>query len=1000
MIDGHIKVDNLPEEIDEFCRNNPSKIVDNLYLCQSIDMNGNIIDTKIGVNKMTNYGLNLIWVNGNSFSKYIYLGTGKDSIDPASSSLQSYISALGRGNITNENTFKYPAKYDSQTHLFFCRNQIVTCMWEYTSGSNQEYEIWEIGCGSGSTTLVSHALIYDTEGNQTCIVKRPNTRLYITLFWTTCINVKRIQEAYDKGQYALINPNYAFCLSGHKNMHISCLVRSKGSTHANPDINTIVDQCVRGSYDATNKLNSDNIQIAEGINVGTGSNSWTWNDNDYYTCGFLIGENYWYMWDNSQNGNLKSVRDFGLFTYDQLPADGYDTVKHIECEDVYVNRSEYMFPFNQSSSYKVDLTNNRCFRFDWCFGNSLSGQWKDTLYTINGYLPCTQFDASSLSFYNYLTKEWDIPVRFINAPNTYYHNSHNKLYLDLWININGSARTVYVFVNPYTNIPIKKFNNSNMVVVATDYYWDSSTYETIDNLNAIPEALQSKRYYIVTSGTLACLNPTYDEADRPIHQIDPAIKPYELTNGLCPKNVSLYSNDINRYCGSNPISSDTFGYFLDDRHLIYVDSDKNVSYYEMDMGDNTNGCFVRRYQTINEDRIIMFHNRYCQNTSKSQIDFGYDVGKNKLRIFNVGNKDIEPTFTDMTLSFSTSTNNSTYHKYTFSQNGFLVAQRREGVDEAVVLDVYGDENGPIQYIIPNSKHCHALNLTDMCVYLDTNATTSSGFSFVVYDMKNKNIVNTFIINNLNSYTINGIWGWREFVFVNITDSSGTKTSYHYNIQDNALQQTTIYQSMFNTSNDWRYNFTQSIDECLVAAGVEYDTYIFRAKDILNPIRLASKTYCYNEGTPNSYLRYIQIKRINEGRQIILSMLCGRDSFWNTGGVRCVDLGWILDNGPIPMISNNGLMYIGEDGWGSSSGSIYQLNGGVILLDGHGNWHSGDHPQYNRLYWIPLEHFLRMKIIGETNTINSYNQPISFGNKTFSLQITNDWDLMVDDEDKV
>ena len=44
--------------------------------------------------------------------------------------------------------------------------------------------------------------------------------------------------------------------------------------------------------------------------------------------------------------------------------------------------------------------------------------------------------------------------------------------------------------------------------------------------------------------------------------------------------------------------------------------------------------------------------------------------------------------------------------------------------------------------------------------------------------------------------------------------------------------------------------------------------------------------------------------------------------------------------------------------------------------------------------------LRMKIIGETRQINSYNQPISFGNKKFSIQVTNDWDLMVDDEDKV
>lgn len=994
-------VDNLPKEIDEFCRNNPSKIVDNLYLCQSVDMNGNIIDTKIGVNKMTNYGLKLVFVNHSTFDRYIFLGSGKDSIDPTSSSLQSYISALGQGSITDSNTWRLAAQYDSQTHLFFCRNKLVTCMWEYTAGSNQEYEIWEIGCGGGSTSLVSHALIYDTEGNQTCIVKRPNTRLYVTLYWTNCVNVKRIQEAYDKGQYALIHPNFTFSNgSSSATLYVSCLVRSKGLDHDNPDIKADVKQSYAGFYYPTSQLNSDNTKIAESVNTGPGSNYLTWNENDYYTCGFLISQSYWHMWYNEQNEKVKTVLDFGLFTYDEIPTDGYDTMKHIECEDIYVNRSEYMFPYDQGNNYNVDLSNDACFDFDWCFGKSPLNDWTWSYYTIDGYLPCTQFDASSLSFYNHLTKEWDIPVRFINGPNTYYNNSHNKLYLDLWINYNGSARTVYVFVNPYTNMPIKKFSNSNMTLVATDTYWDSSTYEIIDNLNTVPETLQSKRYYIIVSGTLAVLNPVYDRNDRPIHRIDPVVKPYELTNGLCPKNVSLYSRDIDRFCGSNPISSDTYGYFLDDRHLVYVDNDKNVSYYEMDMGDNTNGCFVRRYQTINEDRIIMFHDRYCENTSKSEINFGYDVGKNKLRIFNVGNRDTEPTFTDMNLTFSTSTNNSTYHKYTFSQNGFLVAQRREGVNEAVVLDVYGDDSGPLQYIIPNCKHCHALNLTDMCVYLDTNATTDIEFSFVIYDMKNKNVIKTFTISNLGSYSIDGIWGWREFVFVNITDSSGTKSSYHYNIQENTMQQTTIYQSIFNTSNDWRYNFTQSIDECLVVAGLDYQTYVFRSNNILTPIRLASKTYCGDNENPNQYLRYIQIKRINEGKQIILSMLCGKNNASFTGIARCIDLGWILDNGPIPVISQNGLMYIGDDSFNKNHGSIYQLNGGVILLDGHSNWSRENHPQYNRLYWIPLEHFLRMKIVGETKTINTYNQPISLGNKTFSIQITNDWDLMVDDEDKV
>lgn len=993
-MNNNTNVANLPKEIDEFCRNNPSKIVDNLYLCQSVDMDGNIIDTKIGVNKMTNYGLKLIFVNHNSFNKYIFLGSGKDSIDPTSSSLQSYISALGQGSITDSNTWRLPAQYDSQTHLFFCRNQIVTCMWEYTSGSNQEYEIWEIGCGGGSTSLVSHALIYDTEGNQTCIVKRPNTRLYVTLYWTNCVNVKRIQEAYNKGQYALIHPNFTFSYS---NLYISCLVLRRNGSHDDPNISGNIGGQYKGSYYGTTQINTTNLGIAETIDNGPGSNAWTWNENDFYTCGFLIGTDSWSM--DSQDG-LKSVNDFGLFTYNELPEEGFENVKHIECEDIYVNRSEHMLPYSNSSSTNINSANALDIEFN--FGKSPRDRWSGS-HCFDGILPCAQFDITSLSLYNHLTKEWDIPVKFINAPDTYYNMSHRRLYLPLWINYNGSARTVYVFVNPYTNIPIKSFNNSGMSIVATDEYWDTSTYEPIDNLSLVPELLQSKRYYVVVSGTLAVLNPVYDRSDRPIHRINPDIKPYELTDGLCPKNVDLYSYDnvLGDRNGSNPISSDIFGYFLDDRHLVYVDNDKNVNYYEMDMGDGTNGCPVRRYQTINEDRIIMFHNRYCYNTSGSRIDFGYDVGKNKIRIFTVSVKDTEPTFVDVSLTFSSSTNNSTYHKYTFSQNGFLVAQRREGVNEAVILDIYGDENGPKQHIVSNCKHCSALNLSDYCVYQDTNATTDTEFSFNIYDMKNQTILKSFVISNIGTYTIDGIWGWREFVFVNITDGSGTKLSYFYNIEEEVLQQSSkTYFTVHNTNIDWRYNFSQSIDECMVCCGIDYGTYVLRSSDVLNPIRLVSNAYCEEDENPNNTIRYIQIKRANEGKQIILSMITGDNgNGWGiTGCVRCIDLGWILDNGPMKMISESGVVYTCRRTYSESynAGSIYQLNNGVVVLDGNNN----PATRLNRLYWIPLECMLRMKIIGETRQINSYNQPISFGDKKFSIQVTNDWDLMVDDEDKV
>ena len=143
----------LPDILKRFMKNNPNMKHESLYLCESVDMDGNVIDTKIGVNLMTNYGMVDSFVNGESRTDAmkIWLGSGSTAPDPASASLTTYISNLGQGSGYTQYFTDYPREYDSTNQIWSCTMKISQQYWDYTAGSNGEYEIWEIGVGHSQT---------------------------------------------------------------------------------------------------------------------------------------------------------------------------------------------------------------------------------------------------------------------------------------------------------------------------------------------------------------------------------------------------------------------------------------------------------------------------------------------------------------------------------------------------------------------------------------------------------------------------------------------------------------------------------------------------------------------------------------------------------------------------------------------------------------------------------------------------------------------------------
>jgi hypothetical protein len=134
---------------------------------------------------------------------------------------------------------------------------------------------------------------------------------------------------------------------------------------------------------------------------------------------------------------------------------------------------------------------------------SFLGRWENYyMSTARGEFPVDQFSITSVSMYNHIDKSWNITESFTDGPNSYfnYRTFHNAL--SLWTTDNsGISRTVNVFVNDKTDIPIDSFDDSGITLYATDAFWDSSSWSLISDLSNVPTTLRTKRYFVCIGRT-------------------------------------------------------------------------------------------------------------------------------------------------------------------------------------------------------------------------------------------------------------------------------------------------------------------------------------------------------------------------------------------------------------------------------------------------------------------------------------------------------------------
>ena len=1032
------------EGVKNFKKNNPRFKHDNIYMCQSVDMDGNIVDTKYGANIVTDYGLKRMMVDDKTSSLYMYLGSG--DTDPEygpsdSHSLNSYISALGGKSTSNtwsiadnRNRYFSAFEYDPVSKIQSTSQPIARYMWDYTEGSNQLYTIREIGISQSSdgvNKLYIHALIYDSLGQKSYIEKKPNTRLFITYYATFGTSFAEVPTLYDQGVYVYVNALRGNPFKYRENTYLACVMR--GTCYKTGVSNwTEISECFsnNGYYPMEFYMDSTDTQRVRGSRSISSSSYFFWEDPATYCSGIILST-VSTVSRSSAAGTLKDLTTrmvgdsgpwddgYAILSYDRMP-------EPEELETFYAtpSASNEILPHDYGYNYdpaRVDWSYRELqYNFGTCNPRT-TVEWAPTSggsygnvpnWQRGAMLPCTNFNITELNMYNHITKDYDIDVDYTSDPTFEYNDNYFRTsYAKQYVHFDGVDKWVYAFTFPRSYGNITKFSNTGITICATDAYWDPSTYEAgrITDLTNIPVELQTKRYYVITSGDVQTLQPTYTGWNNRHKIVLPSSKQaYEFPRALQSPdfyNSDDYDYNYRYYVGCKPIIDQTNGFFVTPDKIIYLDSDNDpsnaVSYPISIQGYSGRLSRLRRYLTEDGDKLLIFNGWYGYWNSSWRKD-SRTTAKNHFVIYTITDKNTAPTAVEYDLTFqdTSSMDNDTYHKYTWTRKGFLVAQKQIGSDEAVIVDVYGDQASnyePTQHSILNAKHCFALDLTENCVYYDPVESDGTAFLFKIYDMKNRTVIDTFTIDDSTAYTIEGIYGWREFIYVQVNTNS-TRSTYLYNSDTKMLQKlnSDFWLSHVAGTSMYSWGHYVAIEDCFIWCRGKANSgkvLVLRADDPTNYHYLYNSTFV--DSSCHTYAYYPCIGTCNDGKQLILTYIT------NGAYTAVVDLGLFLDQGEIRHATCASDSYLGYDRCCVSyhsynntdaeiDGSVFPFNDGIISLSA--NAYNGDHwSKYGRMWWQPIECKLPLHMKGTTYTINAYNNPVKWWGKSAGFSFTNNID---------
>lgn len=1046
------------------------------------DRDGNIVERKFGVNTLTNLGFQTAYTDAGGWNTaYVIIGTGTGIPAPTDTDLFNRIrisppavpETIYAGT---ENAQR--CLFDPDTGNIIGRRKTGQFVLDYNYDEIEtNVNITEFGeCGSHQTDinqlsgnidvdrygdwnnlhLTSHALVYDANHDPSYFVKRIDQKVTVSVFRAAVINISDLNRLWNDKKYLYMNPTYMVRSNnnnGENTGYLRYAYMMCGRCRAEDDFKLFPTVATSIHTDSPNHYELLNTYA----NAGFGRN------NQCYTSYVELGRNY----NTSYAPRPGEYRNNGTFAEfllnDKYRVHGLETIIWNGLDTwrsrTYKNRQLAAFllkPVNYETPEEISY--DRAF-VDDCLHPSFNNIFglahvlsygQSSLLWLKNTLPVNDFHITSVKRYNYLTDDWDIDEQFVDDPDYDFRNPERALW-GYYCNGNSDhpadiPREYDVMLNINQNVPIIGFNDSNTHrVFATDAYWDPTTFVEITNLKDVPQALQSKKYYIKTpteypywEGGQATGFHTIREPNKhalvpstPIVDLDLVLPLWDYGNRNGDQSVAKFYKCI--------YASDD-GWIVCQNRLIYPESDDGTGHpyvYQLFTELNPYNDYDYRYIHYTDKHIIAPHNRrYMKPTDTTNA-----------RIIVVtpdpAHPDVDPMTTavryydsDIMPIFGETAQIDAYldgYIKMFSdphEDRFFFARGNWGFDagettESHVVSIDLSSPTPSLNVLPNTTnldtgHWGIIWGTDYIVWLGENTETE--FVYYIYDTVSEQVIHQCHILKMSStYSLRGVFGFKDMIYVQAYYDNESWYIHKYDyVQDTELEASNwLLGYIANEPTDYRIGANQ------YGMCIDYDdeTFFYCSNNGDNSWdgRNAFAIFDTNLASPyffsiNSENRFIhnyaagrpRIKKMNGGKDYVVIVYAhtatvdyNEDNYSNYSYTfpLVYNLGYIKNKGyntpqllcrniPIPAFRIPPLgYYMGGQDTTSHAG-------------GGGAYYFGEYTFYKNYLAIitnsadikckltPIELVLPHRMTGTTKSIQSYMHPKKIGAHSCGLFVTN------------
>ena len=466
-------MDNKFQKLNEFIHNMKFKHegISNVYLFETVDADGNVTDTKYGMNLMTNIGFAAIYKNAATFdmsAMNLYVGTFTGEITVGNTAIIDLaFQGLAATKSNNTKDYEFPIIYapglESDTGIITLVSRFGIV---YYPENIQDYDfdvaIAEYGLGTAWNNLYTHSHVYNNTGEISAITKKSGDKLFIYVY--TCLSLYEhvIMNAWQNQTYIALTTN-AIMFQRFFMSNMGTYKRAAVTDRTSSGITKSIDDVtVEGTYRSISLLQEFTMADSYGATNG-------------YIDGFYGSAPGLKIIDKQYLPKESGVQQTEAFTLT-----GYKAVDPLNTD-------------TPEDAINMNIGKNI----------TTQGDWNKTLYPQ--FTTMLNIDVKTYNFHEAGTDKWTNAVQFYNDNDYHYSNAgfETAYATPIYYWSNNLMTMGYLYLNIFPENPILKINSGHPFVYATDKYWDLSSWVPITNFDSIPASVQSAKYWITGNNTLA-----------------------------------------------------------------------------------------------------------------------------------------------------------------------------------------------------------------------------------------------------------------------------------------------------------------------------------------------------------------------------------------------------------------------------------------------------------------------------------------------------------------